>query len=136
MEDILIPISICVVLPVMIVWLVSRRRQNETNRKAEIMLKIIESGASIDTNLFMEQQKNKTIKERLLKPLAGGCIFLLTGIAVLLVNIGNSTDCGRNLVLPGAILAAIGLALLIVFFIGHKMLAKEMEAERKALEEK
>ena len=137
MEDILIPISICVVLPVMIVWLVSRRRQNETNRKAEIMLKIIESGASIDTNLFMEQQKkNKTIKERLLKPLAGGCIFLLTGIAVLLVNIGNSTDCGRNLVLPGAILAAIGLALLIVFFIGHKMLTKEMEAERKALEDK
>ena len=136
MEDILIPISICVVLPVMIVWLVSRRRQNETNRKTEIMLKIIESGASIDTNLFMEQQKNKTIKERLLKPLAGGCIFLLTGIAVLLVNIGNSTDCGRNLVLPGAISAAIGLALLIVFFIGHKMLTKEMEAERKALEEK
>ena len=121
----------------MIVWLVSRRRQNETNRKAEIMLKIIESGASIDTNLFMEQQKkNKTIKERLLRPLAGGCIFLLTGIAVLLVNIGNSTDCGRNLVLPGAILAAIGLALLIVFLIGHKMLTKEMEAERKALEEK
>lgn len=121
----------------MIIWLVSRRRQNETNRKAEIMLKIIESGASIDTNLFMEQQKkNKTIKERLLRPLAGGCIFLLTGIAVLLVNIGNSTDCGKNLVLPGAILAAIGLALLIAFFIGHKMLTKEMEAERKALEEK
>lgn len=136
MEAILIPISICVVLPVMIVWLISRRRQNETNRKTEIMLKMIESGGVIDPNLFMEQQSKKTIKERLLRPLAGGCIFLLTGIAVLLVNIGNSTECGRNLVLPGAILAAIGLALLIVFFIGHKLLSKEMEAERKALEEK
>ena len=36
--DILIPIAICVVLPVTIVWIVSRVRQNETNRKAEIML--------------------------------------------------------------------------------------------------
>lgn len=39
MEDILIPIGVCVVLPVMIVWLINRTRQNETNRKTEIMLK-------------------------------------------------------------------------------------------------
>ena len=45
MEEILIPISVCVVLPVMVVWLVNRTRQNEINRKADIMLKAIESGA-------------------------------------------------------------------------------------------
>lgn len=47
MEDILLPIFICVVLPVMIVWLVTRAKQNETNKKAEIMLKAIENGACI-----------------------------------------------------------------------------------------
>ena len=36
---ILVPLGICVVLPVMIVWLVTRARQNETNKKTEIMLK-------------------------------------------------------------------------------------------------
>ena len=38
---ILVPLGICVVLPVMIVWLVTRARQNETNKKTEIMLKAI-----------------------------------------------------------------------------------------------
>ena len=72
MEEILVPIAICVVLPVMIVWLINRTRQNETNRKTEIMLKAIESGATIDANFFKEIQGAKTIKERLLKRLTGG----------------------------------------------------------------
>ena len=65
MDDILIVLGICVVLPVMIVWLVTRVRQNETNKKTEIMLKAIESGATIDVNFFKEKQGAKTIKERL-----------------------------------------------------------------------
>ena len=47
MDKLLIPLGICVVLPVMIVWLVNRTRQNETNRKTEIMLKAIEAGATL-----------------------------------------------------------------------------------------
>lgn len=56
MVEILVPIGICVVLPVMIVWLVNRTRQNETNRKTEIMLRAIESGATIDAEFFKAQQ--------------------------------------------------------------------------------
>ena len=40
MKD-LFPIGLCMVLPVMIVWLVNRTRQNETNRRTGIMLKAI-----------------------------------------------------------------------------------------------
>ena len=36
----------------------------------------------------------------------------------------------------GAISFAIGISFLLVFFVGKKMLAKEMEAEAKALEQK
>ena len=70
MEDILtnfgIPVFICVVLPVTIVWLVARTKQNETNRKAEIMLKAIESGAQVDLDQFNTTVKKspKTIKHR------------------------------------------------------------------------
>ena len=69
MEDFfqaLIPISICVVLPALIVWLIGRVKQNETNRKAEIMLKALDNGAKIDTDFFKSQSASRTIKERLL----------------------------------------------------------------------
>ena len=147
MEEILVPIAICVVLPVMIVWLINRTRQNETNRKTEIMLKAIESGATIDADFFKAQQDQKarkTIKERLLKRLSGGCICTLTGLALEAVGIVNyvkwdgriSNDSAVVPMIIGGILLGIGVSLIVVFFVGKKMLAKEMEAEAKALEQK
>lgn len=144
MEDILIPISVCVVLPVMVVWLVNRTRQNEINRKADIMLKAIESGATIDANFFKAQQENKSIKERLLKRLTGACIFTLTGLVFAVIGLFNWTNLTENMsndsaVIPmifGGLFLAIGISLFVVFFVGRKMLAKEIEAEEKALENK
>ena len=151
MDDILIPIGICVVLPVMIVWLINRTRQNETNRKTEIMLKAIESGATIDADFFKAQQEQKgprttrTIKERLLRRLTGGCMFTLMGVVFALIclvdrsmmaDIHMSNDAFTMPCILGGIFFSIGVALLIVFFVGKKMLAKEMEAEAKALEQK
>lgn len=131
----------------MIVWLINRTRQNETNRKTEIMLKAIEAGATIDADFFKAQQEQKgpkTIKERLLKRLSGGCICTLTGIALGAVGIVNhvnwdgqiSSDSGATAMIIGGVLIGIGISLIIVFFVGKKMLANEMEAEAKALEEK
>lgn len=144
MEEILIPIGICVVLPVMIVWLVNRTRQNDTNRKTEIILKAIEAGAPIDANFFKAQNDTKTVKERLLKRLSEGCIFALIGIACEIIGIINmikwdgatSNDSSVVPMVIGGICLAIGISLLIVFFVGRKMLAKEIEAEEKALENK
>lgn len=144
MEDILIPISVCVVLPVMVVWLVNRTRQNEINRKADIMLKAIESGATIDANFFKAQQENKSIKERLLKRLTGACIFTLTGLVFAVIGLFNWTNLTENMsndsaVIPmifGGLFLAIGISLFVVFFVGRKMLSKEIEAEEKALENK
>ena len=123
MEDILIPISVCVVLPVMVVWLVNRTRQNEINRKADIMLKAIESGATIDANFFKAQQENKSIKERLLKRLTGACIFTLTGLVFAVIGLFNWTNLTENMsndsaVIPmifGGLFLAIGISLFVVF---------------------
>ena len=144
MEEILIPIGICVVLPVMIVWLINRTRQNETNRKTEIMLKAIESGATIDADFFKAQQEQKapkTLKEKLLNRLTAGCVCTLIGIAAVVVcfileaKLGWDKD-GNFMLTFGAISCAIGISFLLVFFVGKKMLAKEVEAEDKALEQK
>lgn len=103
-----VPVLICVVLPVMVVWLITRARQNETNRKAEIMIKAIEAGVPVDMDQFKSAKKkgSTSIKQDLLEKLNGACI---TGL--------------------------MGIGLFITYFTGKRMLAKEMEAEERKLEQ-
>ena len=142
---ILVSLGICVALPVLIVWLVTRTRQNETNKKTEIMLKAIESGATIDADFFKDaQKKQKSTKERLLNRLIWGCAASILGVGLAVLGIvqwvnWNGTSSNDSSIVPlvfAGIFLAIGIALFIGFFVGRKMLAKEMEAEEKALEQK
>lgn len=144
MEDIVIPIFICVVLPVTIVYLVARTKQNETNKKAEIMLKAIESGATVDMNQFNTEKKGpKTIKQDLLEKFTGACITTFMGIAfvawAIIGYVNPEFTDGRlfNRLAPmtGGVLLAVGLGLFISYFVGKKMLAKEIEVEEKKLEQ-
>ena len=145
MEEIFVPIFVCVVLPVTIVWLVARTKQNETNKKAEIMLKAIENGAQVDLEQFNTAVKKspKTIKQDLLEKFTGACITGIMGIAFLSLGILKTLDWefGRNMFLnkfwlpAGGVLLAVGIGLFISFFVGRKMLAKEIEAEEKGLQQ-
>lgn len=135
----LIPIGICVVLPVMIVWLVMRGRQHEMDKKTEVMLKAIEAGAKIDADFFRGHQEALTIKERLLKRLTSACVTSLLGLFMLvggvLFGVGKGWDLldGPGFILAGGVLLAIGIAFFIVYFVGKKMLAKEIEAEERSI---
>lgn len=144
MEEVITVLGVCVAMPVLIIWLIGMVKQNETNRKAEIMLKAIENGAEIDTDFFKSQSGSKvtTIKERQLKRLAWACITSIIGVAFILIALipnwpggwGSEIDGPvPTLTITGSILLAIGAALFIVFFTGQKILAKEMEAEEKKL---
>ena len=140
MRDIIVPIGICVVLPVMLVWLVTRVRRNEIDKKTEVMLKAIESGATIDSDLFKEApKKRKSTKERLLNRLICGCAASIIGAALTAIGIipwiTLEDDTFAPLLIFGGISLAVGIALFIGFFVGRKMLAKEMEAEEKSLEQ-
>ncbi|MBR5100237.1 MAG: hypothetical protein IKX34_02910 [Bacteroidales bacterium] len=140
-EEVLLPICICVVLPVLIVWMVSRARQNETNRKAEIMLKAIENGVPIDTALFKSDNKKKrSLKKELLEKLNGACITSLLGAAFLALyfvggEVANHFFMAGFYPVAGAVMVAVGIGLFISYFAGKKMLAKEIEAEEKGLTE-
>ena len=142
--DALIPICICVVLPTLVIWLIGRVKQNETNRKAEIMLKALDNGAKIDTVFFRSSSESKTIKERLLGRLTGACITSLLGIALTAAGIiiwhelsGRVSDVEVFLFLAaiGGILLAVGISLFIIYFSSKKMLSKEIAAEEKQLTE-
>lgn len=140
--DVLIPISVYVILPILIVWITSRVRQNETNRKAEIMLKAIEKGSQIDPGMFETKKSRKTIKERLLEKLTGACVTSLMGIAFLLLALipqwpgdQNMNDNELLFLLAAGILLSVGIALFISCFVGKKLMDKEIAAEEKRLEE-
>ena len=135
LSEILVPIFICVVLPVMIVLIVGLVKRNETNRKAEIMLKAIENGQSIDPELFRAGRRKGSIKKDLLEKLNGACITSLLGLAFLIFYIfeGENGFFGNYLPYAAGALLAVGIGLFISYFAGKKMLAKEIEAEEKEL---
>ena len=144
LEDILSPIFICVVLPVTIVWLISRTRQNEANRKAEIMLKAIDAGVPVDMEQFNTPKKKapQTVKQDLLDKLTGACITTFMGIAFLTLFFIDKFGTGIPLMfesfmpIAGGVLLAVGIGLFITYFVGKNLLSKEIEAEERALEQK
>jgi len=139
MESILVPIFVCVVLPVAVVLIVGITKQNETNRKAEIMLKALESGAQIDPELFKTQEKPKSVKQELLDKLTGACIVSFMGIAFLVLTGVEQAMPGtmprffmsNMLPVAGGVMVAVGAGLFISYFVGKRMLAKEIEEENE-----
>ena len=143
--DILPALACGCLLPIMIFWFEMRRKMNDTNQRTQIVLAAIEKNPDMDLEELMAKisPNKKLLKEKLLSKLLWGCIIAFLGIA----SIGFCTWGGyvggmstKDLLLHGligAVLLAIGVAFLVNYHIGKKMLAKEMEAEQmKVMSEK
>ena len=138
---ILVPIFCGCILPIMIVWLNNRRRIIENNSRTQIVLAAMEKnpGMDIDEMLKKMAPKQKLLKEKLLAKLLWGCITLLFGVGLAIFDLCLSLGGGMtssNLAFSGfmsAIMIAVGIAFLINYFIGKKMLAKEIEPEQNKL---
>ncbi len=139
--DILVPIACGCILPILIVWFGVRKKMNETNQRTQIMLAAIEKNPEMDIEELMNKisPKKKLLKEKLLTKLLWGCItallgFVLIGLGVCLGLIGGTPSSDiLTATCFGCVLLAIGIAFLISYFIGKKMLAKEIEAEEQLL---
>jgi hypothetical protein len=142
MEATLVPIFVCVILPIVIVWLVVRARQHETDKKTEIMLKAIENGAQIDPQFFKTKQSTRSIKQELMDKFTGACVTSFMGIAFLAIGLLNQSNPGmikglwfmESALTAGAILLAIGFALFLSYLVSKRTLVKEIESEEKNLE--
>lgn len=140
--DLIATLGICVVLPIIVVILVTRAKTNATNKRAEIAMAAIEKNTDVDLEEFFRKMNppRRSIKERLLNRLLLGCIFTLFGVGVYIAIFVYNMNVGgfdRNMFI-GLSLAAvpsigIGLAFLINYFIGRRILKQEMEAETKSL---
>lgn len=128
MVEIIVPIGVCVVLPVMVVWLVFRSRNHIVDRKAEVLLKAIENGQDIDPEIFSTDNKSgRSLKMNLLGKLQAGIILVIMG-AVLVA--GAMVIPGKDsLFIIASILLAIGIGFCVAFFVGKKWMEAEIKAE-------
>ena len=137
------PIAVCCVLPIMVVWLIVRRNMNETNQRTQIVLAAIEKNPEMDIEELMKKisPKPKLLKEKLLTKLLWGSLATLLGIGLIGLGAwlgyvgGGGTDDPFVSVCFGLIALGVGIAFLVNYFVGKKMLAKEMEAEEKSVTE-
>ena len=137
LEEVLVPVAICLILPISIVAIVVGKKRHEMNKRTEILLAAIEKNAELDVDEYLRKMSpnKKTIKERLITKLLWGSIISALGFAVLVYSLwmdnlgGMPTRSLQGQYMSGATLLLVGLAIILVFFISKKMLADEMKAE-------
>lgn len=136
MEDVLIPICVCCVLPISIVLIVFIYRNRALAQKTEVIKLAIEKGAKIDPDTLMDalsgrNSKSKTVMSRLLNRLTWGILLLLTGIVsgIVLLCQGSDAMPDSKYVVVSVVSLSVGVALLVSYFVGRKMLGKEVAAE-------
>lgn len=134
--QLLVPIGVAVVLPIAVVAIVFKSvLASERNRK-EIILAALEKNPNLDVEDLVKRMKKseKLIKEKLLARLEHGCLCCLMGVAFVLLYFFLSVQ-KEILIIAGAALIAIGIAFLVGYFVGRRMLAQEMEAEQQNMKQ-
>ena len=137
----MVPIALGCVLPVLIIWFVVRQQMNETNKRSQIVLAAIEKNPDMDIEELIRKisPKKKLLKEKLLTKLLWGCLAGFLGLGFMGIAMwqgfvgGSDPDDITVAALTGAVLLGIGIAFLVNYALGKKMLAKEIQAEEKML---
>ena len=129
---------------IVMVFFSIRYKTNKLNMRERIVTAMIEKNADVDIEEFLKKlsPKKRLLKEKLLAKLHVGCVLSFGGIALLGFAVFVDYRGGivtSNLIivyLLGIILLAMGIAFFINYFVGKKMLAKEIEAEESKFIEK
>ncbi|MBR6263128.1 MAG: hypothetical protein IKR05_07915 [Prevotella sp.] len=137
----MLPVILCgCVLPIVFIWLETRRKINESRDRMQIVTTAIEKHPDMDVEELMKKisPKKKLLKEKLLSKLLWGCITSviglgLIGLGIYLFGSGDDKDDALTSISFGVILLAVGGAFIINYGVGKKMLAKEIEAEQNNL---
>ena len=130
----LIPIGVCVVLPIMIVWIVFKAKTNNDNKRADVLIKAIENNANIDAEKLAEALGKQQIsaKELLKRRLLRGCMFAILGVAFSIIALTFSAapeDMQFISYILAALSFAVGIAYLIVYFVTRNTTAETEENE-------
>lgn len=129
-------VGICVVLPIVVVWLAMRARINRDNANKEILLAAIQNNPDVDVDKFINrlsksksEPKKRLLKEKLLASMVWAIVCMLIGL--LMIGAGIYMSDVDVLFFIGGPITAIGVSLIVYFIVGRKMLAREIEAEER-----
>lgn len=133
--EILIVFFVCVLLPLGIIFLVYYYRTRALKFKTELLMEALKEGKDVDLS-SLEESKNyrpRSLTMALQRRLHSAIILLFLGASFLILSFLPDvlTEEPQILSTPGVILLGLGIAQLISWLISRKMLAKELEAERK-----
>ena len=133
--EILIVFFVCVLLPLGIIFLVYYYRTRALKLKTELLMEALKEGKDVDLS-SLEESKNyrpRSLTMALQRRLHSAIILLFLGASFLILSFLPDvlTEEPQILSTPGVILLGLGIAQLISWLISRKMLAKELEAERK-----
>ena len=133
----LLPLSICCLLPLGIIWLYYRAQMNKENKRTEIIMKALESNSNIDTDSLVKALENtsKTPQGIRYARLQRGCQYTLLGIAlcvVFLISNGKEIDSDMAflMIFAGAASIAVGISYLIVYFVSGKSSTDNNSSEK------
>lgn len=133
----LIPISICCLLPLGIIWLYYRAQMNKENKRTEIIMKALESNSNLDTDSLVKALENtsKTPQGIRYARLQRGCQYTLLGIAlcvVFLISNGMEIDSDMAflMIFAGAASIAVGISYLIVYLVSGKSSTDNNSSEK------
>ncbi|MBO7586181.1 MAG: hypothetical protein J6T13_03245 [Bacteroidales bacterium] len=135
--------GVCIALPLIVLWMTNKRKNHEIDKKTEILMALLEKDPDLDPAEVLDkldmssEDGKKSLKERLLEKLLGGCICTLTGIVLFFTHLFGFVFLGDKTtgVVGGGVLTAVGIALIIHYFVSKKMLQSEIETEEKRITE-
>lgn len=131
-----LPFGICVILPVCVICFSAWRHVNADIQRKEMFLAALEKNPGLDPQEFFKHLEisKKPLKLQLLNKLLVGCSFTFLSICLaffsLFFFLGTAPIQLLYLcILVGVVCFAVGLAFLLNYVVGKKMLAREIEAE-------
>lgn len=141
--DMIVLVACGCILPIVAILAVVRKKMNDTNQRTQIVLAAIEKNPEMDIEELLKKisAKPRLLKEKLLTKLLWGCLAVLLGIGLIgfgawMGYVGGSVPNDiYAAVCSGLIALGVGIAFLVNYFVGKKMLAKEIEAEERRMAE-
>lgn len=125
MAETLVPIFVCVVLPVAIVLIIYLAYINADNQRAKVLIKAIEAGGGnldVDRLAALLKKNEKTDRQLLSLRLLRGCMFSLVGIALCVSSFFFDVIFNDIVAVIGGVSIAIGLSYLIVWYVTRKQI--------------
>lgn len=127
MENVILPICICVILPIAIVLIVKLSSMYKCKNRTKVLLAAIETGQNINSDKLAEflQESTPSPREIANRRLLWGCICFLIGVVFLVFGgaIINSYEKDSLMsIIIGGIAMAIGISFIIVYFVSLKQI--------------